>query len=135
IFYHTVKKPYNVITASRSINYLITAIATQASDMGSWLFLAFPAAIYTQGLFEVWTAIGLVFFMFLNWHFIASRLRIISEHTISHTLSALFEKQFGDTTGLIRLISTLFSLIFFTFYIAAGVVGLGRLFEAAFEIS
>lgn len=133
-FYRNVKTASDFMIGSRSINYWVTAIATQASDMGSWLFLAFPAAIYSQGLFELWTAIGLVFFMFLNWHFIAPRLRIISEQTHSDTLSALFEKQFGDTNGLISLISALFSLIFFTFYIASGIVGLGRLFESAFEL-
>lgn len=134
-FYRKVKTASDFIIGSRSVNYLVTAIATQASDMGSWLFLAFPAAIYSQGLFEVWTAVGLVFFMLLNWHFIAPRLRIISEQTHSDTLSALFEKQFADTTGVISLVSAFFTLIFFTFYIASGIVGLGRLFEAAFEIT
>lgn len=134
-FYRKVKTASDFIIGSRSVNYWVTAIATQASDMGSWLFLAFPAAIYTQGLFESWTAIGLVFFMFLNWQFIAPRLRIISEETNSDTLSALFEKQFSDTTGWISLASALFTLIFFTFYIASGVVGLGRLFESAFDIT
>ncbi|HLJ30974.1 MAG TPA: sodium/proline symporter [Candidatus Babeliales bacterium] len=134
-FYRTVKTAADFMIGSRSINYWVTAIATQASDMGSWLFLAFPAAIYSQGLFEVWTALGLIFFMFLNWQFIAPRLRIISEQTNSDTLSALFEKQFADTTGLISLVSALFTLIFFTFYIASGIVGLGRLFESAFDIS
>ncbi|HSC25027.1 MAG TPA: sodium/proline symporter [Candidatus Babeliales bacterium] len=133
-FYRTVKTASDFIIGSRSVNYWVTAIATQASDMGGWLFLGFPAAIYSQGLFEAWTAIGLVLFMFLNWHFIAPRLRIISEKTNSNTLSALFEKQFSDTTGLISLVSALFTLIFFTFYIASGLVGLGRLFESAFEI-
>lgn len=134
-FYRKVTTASDFIIGNRSVNYWVTAVATQASDMGSWLFLAFPAAIYTQGLFESWTAIGLVFFMFLNWQFIAPRLRIISEQTNSDTLSALFEKQFSDTSGLISLASALFTLIFFTFYIASGVVGLGRLFESAFEIT
>lgn len=134
-FYRTVKTDSDFMIGSRSVNYLVTAIATQASDMGSWLFLAFPAAIYTQGLFEAWTAIGLIFFMFLNWNFIAPQLRRITEQTNSTTLSALFEKQFADTSGRISLVSALFTLIFFTFYIASGIVSLGRLFEAAFDIS
>jgi sodium/proline symporter len=132
--HHKITTTSVFFTTRRSVNYLITAIATQASDMGSWLFLAFPAAVYDQGLFEVWTAIGLIFFMFLNWHFIAPRLRIMSEQSHSDTLSTFFEKQFGDRTGWISFMSTLFSLIFFTFYIAAGIVSLGRLFESAFDI-
>ena len=136
-FYHyrKIRTACNSTIESRSVNYWVTAIATQSSDMGCWLFLAFPAAVYTQGLFEVWTAIGLLFFMFLNWHFIAPRLRTISEQTNSHSLSELFEKQFGDTTGIINVAGALFILIFFTFYIASGIVGLGRLFESVFTMN
>jgi len=136
-FYHSrkIRMASNSIIGSRSINYWVTAFATQSSDMGCWLFLAFPAAVYTEGLFEIWTAIGLVFFMFLNWHCIAPRLRTTSEQTNSHTLSELFEKQFSDTTGLINLASSLFILIFFTFYISAGIVALGLLFKSTFAMS
>lgn len=135
LFYHAVTKADHFISTKRSVNYWGTAIATQTSDMGNWLFLAFPAAIYSQGCFEIWTAIGLIFFMFLNWHFIAPRLRIVSEQTNTHTLPKLFEKQFTDNTGWISLTSSLFTLIFFTFYIASGIVGLGYLFESAFELT
>lgn len=134
-FYRSIKTASDFMIGGRSVNYWFIALATQESDMGSWLFLAFPAAIYSQGLFQVWTAIGLVFFMFLNWHFIAPRLRIISEKTNSNTLPHLFEKQFADKSRLISVVSALFTLIFFTFYIASGIVSLGYLFESVLEIS
>jgi len=60
---------------NRSINYFVIAIATQASDMGSWLFLGLPSVIFMYGLPEAWAAIGLVFFMFITWQYIAPRLR------------------------------------------------------------
>ncbi len=73
-FYAKTKNASDFLVGDRSVNYWVTAIATQASDMGSWLFLGFPAAVYTYGLFECWTAIGLVTFMFLNCQFITPRL-------------------------------------------------------------
>ena len=129
------KSATDFIIGSHSVNYWVTAIATQASDMGSWLFLGFPAAIFSHGLFEFWTAIGLVTFMLLNWHFIAPRLRQLSEKKQILTISSFFERQFKDNSGYLRLISAFISLIFFTFYISAGLVGLGRLFESAFGIT
>jgi len=119
---------------NRSVNYWVTAVATQASDMGSWLFLAFPAAVYTNGLFEYWTAIGLITFMFLNWRFVAGPLRRETAHYNAVTLTGYFSKRYNDTTGLIGLIGSVITLFFFTFYIASGLVGLGRLFEAAFAL-
>ena len=122
------------LLGNRSINYWVTAVATQASDMGSWLFLAFPAAVYTNGLFEYWTAIGLISFMFLNWRFVAAQLRIETATYQAVTLTGYFSKKYRDSSGLIGLIGGLIILLFFTFYIASGLVGLGRLFEAAFAL-
>lgn len=120
---------------NRSINYWVTAVATQASDMGSWLFLAFPAAIYTNGLFEFWTAIGLIVFMFLNWQCIAAPLRRETEHYNAVTVTEYFTKKYKDTDGYIGIVGSLLTLLFFTFYIASGLVGMGRLFESAFGIT
>ncbi len=133
-FYTKTKTANEFILGERSTNYFVTAIAAQASDMGAWLFLGFPAAVYTHGFFGAWIAIGLVFFMFLNWHYIAPKLRANTAQLKSLTLSSFFADRFGDSSGSIRLISAFLSLIFFTFYIASGLVGLGRLFESAFEL-
>lgn len=63
----------------RSMNYLLTAISAHTSDMSSWLFMAFPATIFLFGLFKVWVAVGLVVFMYLNWQFVAPRIRVATE--------------------------------------------------------
>lgn len=120
---------------NRSVNYWVTAIATQASDMGSWLFLAFPAAVYSNGFFEYWTAIGLIVFMFLNWRFVAAPLRRETAHYDAITLTDYFSKKYNDTSGYIKLVGSIITLLFFTFYIASGLTGLGRLFEAAFHLN
>ena len=131
-FYRKAQQSSEFMLGNRQVNYWVTAIATQASDMGGWLFLGFPAVVYANGLFEFWTAIGLVTFMFLNWQLIAPRLRAQTEQTQSLTLSTFFAHRFNDSTGTIQLVSALVSLLFFVFYIASGLVALGRLFESAF---
>ena len=123
------------ILGGRSLNYYVTALSAHASDMSSWLLMAYPAVIMTQGLFQAWTAIGLIVFMYLNWHFIAPRIRIATEHHDSLTLSSYFESRFEDTSGLIRMLSAVMAFVFFTIYISAGLVSLGLLFESLFSIS
>ena len=134
-FYSRTKTSDDFILGNRSVGYLVTAIATQASDMGPWLFLAFPAKIFTRGIPEIWTAIGLIVFMFLSWQFIAPKLRASTEDYHSMTLSSYFEQRFGDSSGVLRILAAGISIIFFTFYISSSIVGLGRLFESAFGLN
>lgn len=123
------------ILGGRSLNYYVTALSAHASDMSSWLLMAYPAVIMTQGLFQAWTAIGLIVFMYLNWHFIAPRIRVATEHHDSLTLSSYFESRFEDNSGSIRILSAIMAFFFFTIYISASLVGLGLLFESLFSIS
>ncbi|MBV8661331.1 MAG: sodium/proline symporter [Candidatus Dependentiae bacterium] len=134
-FYHKNKNQNDFALGGRKLNYWVTAISAQASDMSDWLFMGFPGAIYATGLIGIWTAVGLVLFMFLNWHFIAPRFRIATENTNSETLASFLQTKFGDTSNTIRVISGLLCLYFFVFYIAAGLVGLGKIFESAFHIN
>lgn len=133
-FYRKNKNQADFSLANRSLNYWLTAISAQASDMSDWLFMAYPGIIFSQGLTEIWIAVGLVFFMFLTWHFIAPKIRIETEKFKALTLSEFFEKKYKDTSKNIRIISGVFCLYFFIFYIAAGLVGLGRVFELAFGL-
>src|SRR3989339_365654 len=134
-FYHKNKNQGDFALGGRKLNYWVTAISAQASDMSDWLFMGFPGAIYAQGLIEIWTAVGLVFFMFLTWHYIAPRFRTATEHTNSETLPSFLQKKFNGATNTIRVIGGLLGLYFFVFYIAANLVGLGRIFETAFNIN
>lgn len=129
------KTSSDFIIGNRSVNYWITAIAAHASDMSAWLFMGFPAAIYTNGLTGSWIAIGLIGGMFFSWHFIAHALRIKTEEYNVLTLSSFLEKRFSDSSGLLRICSSLLTIIFFAFYIAAGLTGMGYVFEAVFHIN
>ncbi len=122
------------IIGGRSLNYWLTAIAAHASDMSSWLFIGFPAVIFIGGLFNSWFAIGLCLFMLLNWLFVAPKVRVKTEEYNSLTFSSFFESRFHDTSGMIRIFTAIISLIFYTIYISAGIVGLGILVNSLFGI-
>ncbi len=122
------------ILGDRSLNFWLTALSAHASDMSSWLFLAYPALIFTGGLFKAWAGVGLTFFMFLNWQFIAPRIRRATEKTESLTLSTYFEKRLADSTGRIRVATSLSCFLFYTIYISSGLIGLGYLVESLFNL-
>ncbi|QYJ87462.1 sodium/proline symporter PutP [Shewanella mesophila] len=123
------------ILGGRSMGPAVTALSVGASDMSGWLLLGLPGAVYLGGLGEAWIGIGLVFGAWLNWLFVAKRLRIYTQFTDNAlTLPDFFEKRFADKQGLLKLVSAVTILVFFTFYASSGMVGGAILFEKVFGL-
>ena len=62
----------------RSLNKWVAAMSAQASDMSGWLLLGLPGtayALYSGTTEAIWTAVGLAIGTYLNWLFVAKRLR------------------------------------------------------------
>ena len=93
-FYNKNRNESDFAVGNRSLNYWVTALSAQASDMSDWLFMGFPGLIYAAGLSEIWVAVGLVLFMFLTWHFIAERFRIETAKHNALTLASFFQNKF-----------------------------------------
>lgn len=133
-FYRKTTSQASFALGNRSLNYWLTAIAAQASDMSDWLFMGFPGLIYAVGFSGIWFAFGLALFMFLTWQLIAPKLRQQTEASNALTLSEFFSKKVTAPSNMIKIVSGLFCLYFFTFYIAAGIVGIGKAFTIIFNI-
>ncbi|MEI7221570.1 sodium/proline symporter PutP [Pectobacterium carotovorum] len=124
------------ILGGRRMGSVVTALSAGASDMSGWLLMGLPGAIFISGISESWIAIGLTLGAYLNWKWVAGRLRVHTE--INHnalTLPDYFTHRFEDNSKLLRVISALVILIFFTIYCASGVVAGARLFESTFGMS
>lgn len=137
IVWFTYKKNTNeadFVLGNRSLNFWVTAISAHASDMSAWIFMGYPALIYLTGVSSAWIGVGLVIGMFSNWHFIAPKLRTMTEEYKSLTLSTFLENRFHDHSGFIRVTSGLICILFFTFYVASSLVALGLVFDIVFKI-
>ena len=133
-FYKKNQNASDFMLGGRSLNYLATAIAAHSSDMSIWLFMGLPGIIYTQGMHIAWVPIGLVLGMFSSWTFVARKLRKETEKHNALTLSTYLENRFDDTSGKLRILSSLLCLLFFIFYVSSGLVGMGLMFENVFNI-
>ncbi|WP_322969065.1 sodium/proline symporter PutP [Faecalibacter sp. LW9] len=111
----------------------VTALSAGSSDMSGWLLMGVPGAMYFTGLSSIWIAIGLTIGAFLNYLIVAPRLRLYTEVAgNSITLPVFFENRFKDKTHLLKIVSSLLILVFFTLYTSSGMVAGGKLFESAF---
>lgn len=112
------------ILGGRKMGPAVTALSVGASDMSGWLLLGLPGAVYLSGLSAAWIGIGLIFGAWLNWLFVAKRLRIYTQLADNAlTLPDFFEKRFHDNQGYLKLVSAVTILVFFTFYASSGMVG------------
>ena len=63
-----------------------------------------PGAIFVAGLSESWIAIGLIIGAWLNWLFVAGRLRVHTEHNHNAlTLPDYFSHRFEDESRMLRI--------------------------------
>src|SRR5690554_1331196 len=123
------------ILGGRRLGSFVTALAAGASDMSGWLLMGLPGAVYLAGLSESWIAIGLIIGAYLNWRFVAARLRMYTEKSgDALTLPDFFSNRFNDRRNVLRVVSAVVILIFFTLYAASGVVAGARLFESMFRL-
>ena len=137
IGYIASRRTHNVsdyILGGREFNPYITALGAGASDMSGWLMLGLPGAVYIGGLNQIWMPIGLAIGAYLNWTFVAKRLRVYSEIAGNAlTLPVYLSNRFNDRTGILRLVMAVTSLIFFTVYAASGLAGFALLFKVLFN--
>ncbi|MDI9426248.1 MAG: sodium:proline symporter, partial [Spirochaetota bacterium] len=133
-FYRTTASLEDYLLGGRGLGRWVTAFSAQASDMSGWLMMGLPGAVYLGGMPAAWIAIGLFIGTALNWRMVAARLRVYTQMTGSLTLASFFEERFGDPSGLLRNITAIITLIFFTIYASSGLVASGKLFESMFHI-
>src|SRR5690606_18143176 len=119
----------------RGLGAAVGALSAGAADMSGWLLMGLPGAIYVSGLVEAWIAIGLTIGAYLNWFFVAPRLRMYSFVTSdSITIPSFLENRLKDNSRLLRIVSGIIILIFFTFYVSSGMVAGGVFFESSFGL-
>ncbi|MBN8203769.1 sodium/proline symporter PutP [Bacillus sp. NTK034] len=121
------------VLGGRGLGAGVAALSAGASDMSGWLMLGLPGAVYLGGMGEIWLPIGLAVGAYLNWQFVAKPLRVYTEvANDSITVPGYFENRFHDTSKLLRVVSAIVILVFFTFYTSSSLVGGAILLENSF---
>ncbi len=133
-FYKKTTSSEDYIIGGRGLGSWVTALSAQASDMSGWLLMGLPGAVYLSGMSQIWVILGLALGTYLNWRFVAEKLRVQTEETDTMTIPNFLSKKLGDEKGYIRIFSAMVILFFFTIYSASGLVAAGKLFESILGI-
>ena len=104
IGYYAFRRTANLtdyMLGGRSLGPAVTALSAGAADMSGWLLMGLPGAIYVSGLVEAWMAIGLTIGAYLNWLFVAPRLRMYTQVTNdSITIPSYLENRLKDSSRI-----------------------------------
>ena len=120
----------------RSLGPWLTALSAEASDMSGYLLMGLPGLAYFCGANEaVWTAIGLAIGTYLNWKFVAKRLRKYSEVAGNAiTIPDFFSNRFHDKKNILMTVAAVIILLFFSIYVGSCFVTCGKLFATLFGL-
>jgi sodium/proline symporter len=134
-FYFKTDDLSDYVLGGRKLGPGVTALSAGASDMSGWLLLGLPGLMYSDGIVGSWIAIGLIVGAFINWHYVAKALRIYT-HRLSDsiTIPDYFANRFEDKENILRVVTAVVILLFYTLYTSSGLVGGAKLFEAAFNL-
>ena len=117
----------------RKLGPFVTAMSAEASDMSSWLLMGLPGVAYLTGVADAgWTGIGLAVGTYLNWLFVARRIRLYSHRLNAITIPDFFSKRYHDDKNILTFIAAVVILIFFIPYTASGFAACGKLFHSLF---
>jgi len=131
--YHVTNDMSDYVLGGRRLGGAVAALSAGASDMSAWLLMGLPGAVYLSGMNQIWLPIGLCVGAYLNWEFVAVRLRIYTEIVNDAlTIPEFLVNRFQDDCRFLRIACATAILIFFAFYISAGLVAGAFLVEHTF---
>lgn len=123
----------NYFIGGRKLGPWIAAMSAEASDMSGWLLMGLPGVAYWFGLSDaIWTAIGLAAGTYINWLFVAKRLRRYSTMANAITIPEFLSNRYKENKKIILAIASMFILVFFAVYAGSCFVTFGKLFGSLF---
>ncbi len=123
------------VLAGRRLGPWLVSFSERASGESAWLLIGLPGLALVSGFNAIWPAIGCVAGILFSWTFISHRLRTQTEKHGALTLPDLFESRFSDNTHLLRIVSTIIIIFFFTIYVSAQFLAAGKVLNTIFGIT
>ncbi|MFU2018380.1 sodium/proline symporter [Peribacillus butanolivorans] len=102
------------------------AFSERATGESAYMFLGAVGFIYVTGLSGIWILSGMFIGVLFSWLFLAKRFMNETKKYKVYTLTDYIAVKFPNHTNLIRWLSSIIMVIFFTCYLAAQFSGVGK---------
>lgn len=124
------------VLAGRRVGAITTGLSASSSLERGWALFILPAIAFGFRSLVLGMAIAIIVGLWASWKLIGPRLRRFTYAAQnSLTLPEFLERRFNDRTGMLRLLAAVLTLLFVLFYVSAGIMAGGILFNIAFDTS
>lgn len=132
-YWQTNKDSQGFLLARRGLSPRVAGLSAGVGDLGAWVLLGLPGAIYFWGMNRLWLAVGIIIGTALSWTLIARRLQnFIARFDSVLTLPEFFAHRFHDKSLLVRVLAALAISIFTILYISAALLTIYILLQQYF---
>ena len=124
------------VLAGRRVGAITTGLSASSSLERGWAMFILPAIAFGFRYLVVGMAIAIIIGLWASWKLIGPRLRRFTYAAQNAlTLPEFLERRFDDRTGVLRVLAAVLTLLFVLFYVSAGIMAGGILFNVAFGVS
>lgn len=124
------------VLAGRRVGTITTGLSASSSLDRGWALIFVPAIAVGLHSLAVAGAVAFVLGLWGSWKLIAPRLRRFTfAAQNSLTIPEFLERRFLDRTGTLRVLAAALTLLFVIFYVSAGIMAGGIIFNLAFGVS
>ncbi|MDE2817672.1 MAG: hypothetical protein OXM03_07900 [Chloroflexota bacterium] len=124
------------VLAGRRVGAITTGLSASSSLERGWALFILPAIAFGFRSLVIGMAIAIVVGLWASWKLVGPRLRrytYAAQNAL--TLPEFLERRFNDRTGVLRVLAAVLTLLFVLFYVSAGIMAGGILFNIAFGVS
>ena len=124
------------VLAGRRIGAITSGLSASSSLERGFAVFFLASIAFGFRLYSIAVAIAIVVGLWASWKLIGPRLRRFSFAAQNAlTIPEFLERRFDDRTGVLRVLAAVLTLLFVLFYVSAGIMAGGILFNIAFDIS
>ena len=124
------------VLAGRRVGAITTGLSASSSLERGWAMFILPAIAFGFRYLVVGMAIAIILGLWATWKLIGPRLRRFTYAAQNAlTLPEFLERRFNERTGVLRVFAAILTLLFVLFYVSAGTMAGGILFNIAFGVS
>jgi sodium/proline symporter len=124
------------VLAGRRVGAITTGLSASSSLERGWAMFILPALAFGFRYLVIGMAIAIILGLWASWKLVGPRLRrftFAAQNAL--TIPEFLERRFDDRTGVLRVLAAVLTLLFVLFYVSAGIMAGGILFNIAFDIS
>ena len=124
------------VLAGRRVGAITTGLSASSSLERGWAMFILPALAFGFRYLVIGMAIAIILGLWASWKLVGPRLRrftFAAQNAL--TIPEFLERRFDDRTGVLRVLAAVLTLLFVLFYVSAGAMAGGILFNIAFDIS